>query len=107
MEIIKKEPEIITPGSFYNCLIIDNIGMLSRLYYYASVCFVGGGFGYDGLHNILEAAVYGKPVIFGPEYEKNFEAVEMIDSGGAISIENAIELEKILDTLLSDHAETK
>jgi 3-deoxy-D-manno-octulosonic-acid transferase len=59
-----------------NCLIIDNIGMLSRLYKYATITYVGGGFGYKGLHNILEAAVYGKPVIFGPEYERNFEAEE-------------------------------
>ncbi len=90
-----------------NCLIIDNIGMLSRLYYYATVCFVGGGFGYDGLHNILEAAVYGKPVIFGPEFEKNFEAEEMIECDGAISIANAIELEKVLDKLLPDDVELK
>ena len=85
-----------------NCLIVDNIGMLSRLYYYASVTYVGGGFGYKGLHNILEAAVYGKPVIFGPEYEKNFEAEELIDCGGGISIENALELEKIVNELLND-----
>ena len=68
-----------------NCLIIDNIGMLSRLYFYATITYVGGGFGDDGLHNILEAAVYGKPVIFGPEYDKNFEAEEMIECTGAIS----------------------
>jgi len=86
-----------------NCLIIDNIGMLSRLYYYATVTFVGGGFGDDGLHNILEAAVYGRPVIFGPEYDKNFEAEEMLESSGAISIKNAIELEKIVDELLKDN----
>ncbi len=61
------------------------------------------GFGYNGLHNILEAAVYGKPVIFGPEYEKNFEAVEMIDCTGAISIESAIELEKVVNNLLDNH----
>jgi len=84
-----------------NCLIIDNIGMLSRLYKYATITYVGGGFGYNGLHNILEAAVYGKPVIFGPEYEKNFEAEELIDDSGAISIENALELEKIVNRLLS------
>ena len=86
-----------------NCLIIDNIGMLSRLYYYATVTYVGGGFGDDGLHNILEAAVYGRPVIFGPEYDKNFEAEEMLESSGAISIKNAIELEKIVDELLKDN----
>ena len=90
-----------------NCLIIDNIGMLSRLYYYATVTYVGGGFGYDGLHNILEAAVYGKPVIFGPEYDKNFEAEEMLDCSGAISIKNAIELEKIVEQLLNDNEELK
>ena len=107
MEVTNEKSEIKSQKSFDNCLIIDNIGMLSRLYYYATVCFVGGGFGYDGLHNILEAAVYGKPVIFGPEFEKNFEAEEMIESDGAISIENAVELEKILDELLNDEAELK
>jgi 3-deoxy-D-manno-octulosonic-acid transferase len=85
-----------------NCIIIDNIGMLSRLYKYATITYVGGGFGYNGLHNILEAAVYGKPVIFGPEYERNFEAEELIDCSGAISIENALELEKIVNNLLNN-----
>ena len=88
-----------------NCLIIDNIGTLSRLYHYADITYVGGGFGDDGLHNILEAAVYGKPVIFGPEFEKNFEAEEMIDCGGAFSIESALELEKIMNQLLSNPQE--
>ena len=90
-----------------NCIIIDNIGMLSRLYKYATITYVGGGFGYNGLHNILEAAVYGKPVIFGPEYEKNFEAGEMIDCTGAISIENALELEKVANNLLNNLQETE
>ena len=85
-----------------HCLIIDNIGMLSRLYKYATITYVGGGFGYNGLHNILEAAVYGKPVIFGPEYERNFEAEELINCSGAISIENALELEKIVNNLLNN-----
>ncbi|MDP4283697.1 MAG: glycosyltransferase N-terminal domain-containing protein [Bacteroidota bacterium] len=88
-----------------NCLIIDNIGTLSRLYHYATIAYVGGGYGENGLHNILEAAVYGKPVIFGPEYEKNFEARELIDCTGAISIESAIELEKVADSLLNNQAE--
>ena len=90
-----------------NCIIIDNIGMLSRLYKYATITYVGGGFGYNGLHNILEAAVYGKPVIFGPEYEKNFEAEELIDCSGAISIENALELEKVVNGLFDNEAEIK
>ncbi len=88
-----------------NCLIIDNIGILSRLYHYANITYVGGGFGDDGLHNILEAAVYGKPVIFGPEYDKNFEAKEMIESKGAISIDNALDLEKIVNELLTNQEE--
>jgi 3-deoxy-D-manno-octulosonic-acid transferase len=92
-------------GREFHCLIIDNIGMLSRLYYYATITYVGGGFGDDGLHNILEAAVYGKPVIFGPEHEKNFEAQELINCGGAISIENAIELEKMINQLLKNETE--
>lgn len=88
-----------------HCLIIDNIGMLSRLYKYATITYVGGGFGYNGLHNILEAAVYGKPVIFGPEYEKNFEAEELMECSGGISIENALELEKVVNNLLSSNDE--
>lgn len=85
-----------------NIIIIDNIGMLSRLYKYAGITYIGGGFGEDGLHNILEAAVYGKPVIFGPVFDKNFEAQELVDRGGGITIENALELEKVLNNLLKD-----
>lgn len=90
-----------------NSLIIDNIGILGRLYAYADITYVGGGFGYDGLHNILEAAVYGKPVIFGPEYEKNFEAIELLSSGGGIAIESALDLEKTLQAILPDEQELK
>lgn len=71
-----------------NLLIIDNIGMLSRLYKYATITYVGGGFG-KGIHNILEAAVYGKPVLFGPVYNKFNEAIELVNNGGAISIGNS------------------
>jgi 3-deoxy-D-manno-octulosonic-acid transferase len=88
-----------------NALIIDNIGMLSQLYKYATIAYVGGGFGGDGVHNVLEAAVYNKPVVFGPVYEKFAEAVELIDAGGAFDIENALELEETLLTLLKDKAE--
>ena len=73
-----------------NCLIINNIGILSRLYHYATITYVGGGFGDNGLHNILEAAVYGKPVIFGPYHYKNFEAAELINCSGAITVESAV-----------------
>lgn len=78
-------------------LIIDNIGMLSQLYKYADVTYVGGGFRESGIHNVLEAAVYYKPVIFGPVYEKFREARELINAGGAFSIKNAPELETLMD----------
>jgi 3-deoxy-D-manno-octulosonic-acid transferase len=93
--------------TYPNVLIIDNIGMLARLYYYADVTYVGGGFGGDGVHNVLEAAVYGKPVLFGPVYEKYIEATELEESGGGISINNALELEEILNDLLSDEVYLK
>ena len=85
-----------------NVLIIDNVGMLSRLYQYADITYVGGGFGADGVHNVLEAAVFGKPVIYGPEFEKFQEANDLINCGGAITIEDALELESELNRLWED-----
>ncbi len=85
-----------------NVLIVDNVGILSRLYHYATICYVGGGFGDDGIHNILEAAVYGKPVVFGPVYDKYFEAEELLNCGGAFSIEDSLELEDLLNELLKN-----
>jgi 3-deoxy-D-manno-octulosonic-acid transferase len=85
-----------------NTLIIDNIGMLARLYQYATIAYIGGGFGNDGVHNVLEAAVYGKPVVFGPVYEKFAEAVALVEAGGAFDIDNALELEQTIDDLLND-----
>ena len=90
-----------------NVLIIDNIGMLSRLYRYATITYVGGGFGDDGVHNVLEAAVYGKPVVFGPVIEKYIEAVELTESGGGLIIDSALEAEKVFDRLLQDPQECR
>ncbi|MBG9378160.1 3-deoxy-D-manno-octulosonic acid transferase [Panacibacter sp. DH6] len=92
----------ITAGVNANTLIIDNIGMLKYLYKYATVCYVGGGFGGDGIHNVLEAAVYNKPVVFGPVYDKYFEATELINNEGAFAVANALELEEMLDELFDD-----
>jgi 3-deoxy-D-manno-octulosonic-acid transferase len=86
-----------------NVLIIDNVGMLSRLYKYATICYVGGGFGDDGVHNVLEAAVYYKPVVFGPVYDKFIEAEELEIHGGGFSIDNALELENLFSKLLTDN----
>ena len=96
----------INPGGREpNVLIIDNIGMLSRLYQYATITYVGGGFGDDGVHNVLEAAVYGKPVVFGPVIEKYIEAVELVDSGGGIVIDSALEAESVFNRLLNNPEE--
>ena len=70
-------------------LIIDSIGLLSKLYSYADIAVVGGGFHSAGLHNILEAATFGVPVIFGNHYLKNPEADELISADGGRSFENA------------------
>jgi 3-deoxy-D-manno-octulosonic-acid transferase len=82
-------------------MIIDNIGMLSSAYRYASVAGVGGGFG-KGIHNILEPACWNIPVIFGPNYGKFREAVELIEAGGAKSFENYDDFKAILDEWLTD-----
>jgi len=84
-----------------NCLVVDVIGVLSSIYRYAGVAYIGGGFGV-GIHNTLEAAVYGIPVIFGPAYQKFREARELIAVGGAFSISNYILLEAQFDRLLKD-----
>ncbi len=85
-----------------NVLIIDNVGMLSRLYRYGTVCYVGGGFGKDGVHNVLEAAVYTKPVCFGPVYNKYIEAIGLVACEGARSVTDSADLQVILTTLLQD-----
>ena len=84
-----------------NCLIIDNIGMLSKLYHYATIAYVGGGFN-KGINNTLEAAVYGKPVLFGPNYKKFKEAIGLIEIGGGISITSSSELSVILQKFIND-----
>jgi len=78
-------------------LVIDAIGKLSVIYRYADVAYIGGGFG-KGIHNTLEAAVYGVPVIFGPNYQKFKEARDLIREGGGFSVHREKDL---LDTLQS------
>jgi 3-deoxy-D-manno-octulosonic-acid transferase len=82
-------------------LIIDNIGMLSSAYRYAFIAAVGGGFG-KGIHNILEAACWGIPVIFGPNHEKFREAVDLKNAGGAKSFVNFDEFKAVLKLWLQD-----
>jgi 3-deoxy-D-manno-octulosonic-acid transferase len=82
-------------------LIIDNIGILSMVYQYGNIAYIGGGFG-KGIHNILEAATFGLPVIFGPKYQKFHEAVELINRGGATAVHNYSSLKIAADKLLND-----
>ena len=79
----------------YNLFIIDTIGLLSRIYKYADVAMVGGGFE-TGLHNTLEAAVFGIPVFFGPKYAKFNEAIELVRREGGFSVQNAEEMRQIM-----------
>jgi 3-deoxy-D-manno-octulosonic-acid transferase len=83
----------------YSVLIIDNVGMLSRLYRYGEFAYIGGAFG-KGLHNILEAACYGAPVFFGNKnYSKFQEAVDLINRGGAFEIMNYTDLKEKYELL--------
>ncbi len=85
----------------FEVLIIDSVGLLSSLYRYGNMAYIGGGFGI-GIHNILEAATFGLPVILGPNYKKFKEAVDLISEGGAFSISNGEELRQTLSTLIDD-----
>lgn len=80
-------------------LIIDTIGMLSSLYGYGKLAYVGGAFG-KGLHNILEAATYGVPVVFGPRYQKFREANELVEKGGAFSVNDYSSFKALMDSFL-------
>ncbi len=108
-EIIRKSP--IPPIRFSKpdfsktteakILIVDTIGLLSSIYQYATVAYIGGGFG-TGIHNTLEAAAYGIPVIFGPNYHKFQEANDLIANKGGFSISSYDETKNLLNLLLTD-----
>lgn len=91
-ELRTQHPKLKT----FNCIIINTIGHLSKLYKYATSCYVGGGFTKDGVHNVLEAAVYGKPVITAPNIQKYREAVELKKAGGLFTVKNHTELSQLL-----------
>ncbi len=83
-----------------SCVVVDSVGLLSRIYKYADIAYVGGGFGV-GIHNILEAAVFGPPVLFGPNYHRFREAVELIKAGGAFAVHDSQTLQQKVSELLS------
>lgn len=90
----------------YNLLIIDSIGILPNIYKYAKIAYVGGGFN-KNIHNILEPTIYGLPVIFGPNYYKSKEAIEMIEINIASSINNEKELMKKIKEYKLDNSINK
>lgn len=96
LEAQQDEPGLHLHAARAKVLIIDNIGMLSRLYHYATFAYIGGGFNKTGIHNTLEAAVYGKPLLFGPEYQKFKEASDLIRTGAAYSCATADALRAVL-----------
>ena len=85
----------------HQVLIIDTIGLLSKIYNYADIAYVGGAMGHTGLHNILEPAVFGIPIIIGKNHEKFPEAAAMIRSAGVTSISSKKDLNTIFNLLIS------
>ena len=92
--------------SEYRALLIDGYGLLSSVYRYGKISYIGGGFGV-GIHNILEAATWGMPVIFGPNYKKFKEACDLADEKGAFPIHDFKSLKQIFDNLLFDDIQLK
>jgi 3-deoxy-D-manno-octulosonic-acid transferase len=91
--------------SEFNVFIIDTIGILTKIYSYADIAYVGGGFGNPGVHNILEPATFGLPIVIGPNYSHFAEATALVNLEGCISISNAIELKETFDLLLQNEDE--
>jgi 3-deoxy-D-manno-octulosonic-acid transferase len=79
-------------------LVIDNVGLLNTLYRYGTLAYIGGGFG-KGIHNTLEPAAWGLPILFGPKYTKFEEAVQFIARGGAYAVNNIQDMERVLKNL--------
>lgn len=88
-------------GADVRVLIIDTIGLLSAIYRYGSVAYLGGGFG-KGIHNTLEAATYGMPVIFGPRHLKFKEAIDLKEKGAGFSINDSVEFGNLMERLWDD-----
>jgi 3-deoxy-D-manno-octulosonic-acid transferase len=84
-----------------DCMIIDCFGLLASVYRYADIGYIGGGFG-DGIHNLPEAAVYGIPVIFGPNFIKFREAHDLIATGGGFTIKNRAEFNKLMESFINE-----
>lgn len=101
--ITLSDAETVNPATF-QVLIIDSIGKLSSIYRYGQMAYIGGGFG-KGIHNILEAATYGLPVMFGPNYNKFKEARDLVTEGAAVSVSDAGKLALTINHLLTEPEE--
>jgi 3-deoxy-D-manno-octulosonic-acid transferase len=88
----------------YEVFIIDTIGILTKIYSYADIAYVGGGFGHPGVHNILEPATFGIPILIGPNYSHFAEATDLVNLKGCISIQNRDELSSTFHNLINDKA---
>ena len=93
------------PLNEFDVMIVDSIGFLTKIYSYADIAYVGGGFGTAGLHNILEPATFGIPVLIGPNFEKFSEAVALVHLSGCISVKSKKELEENLAFLIQNEDE--
>lgn len=88
--------------SNFQVFIIDTVGLLTKIYSYGTIAYVGGGFGNPGIHNILEPATFGIPIVIGPNYSNFAEAVALVQLGGCLVISNKEELKHALDKLVTD-----
>lgn len=84
-------------------LIIDNVGMLASIYRYSDITIIGGGFG-KGIHNTLEAAVYGQPLTFGPKYQKFDEAVALVKAGAAVAVDTTDQMKTTVEAWMQQEA---
>jgi 3-deoxy-D-manno-octulosonic-acid transferase len=89
----------------FQVFIIDTIGILTKIYSYADIAYVGGGFGNPGVHNILEPATFGVPIVIGPNYSHFAEATALVNSNGCLSITNQNQLNEAFDLLLNNEDE--
>ncbi|WP_338410432.1 glycosyltransferase N-terminal domain-containing protein [uncultured Flavobacterium sp.] len=91
--------------SNYQIFIIDSVGILTKIYSYADIAYVGGGFGKSGIHNILEPATFGVPIVIGKNYTNFAEAIALVHMGGCMSISNYDELKETLNLLIQNKDE--
>ena len=96
------ETRSIAPLQDFNVFIIDSIGILTKIYSYADIAYVGGGFGNPGVHNILEPATFGVPIVIGPNFSHFGEATALVNMEGCVSISNKKELFDAFSNLIAN-----